>query len=107
MQFALGMGRDIDYQFNLRKDKLCSLYVAWESTLTGIPCPDGLPEWGPSPEEIMQYRARYVLGGGAEMTEESGFDYDVDFEADADGLLIEHLESLRISENYRDLHNSL
>lgn len=102
------MGRDLDYQLNLRKDKLCRLYVAWESTLTGIPFADGLPEWGPTPDEneIMQYRARYVLGGGVEMTEEGGFDYDVDFEADTDGLLIEHLESLRISENYRDLHNS-
>lgn len=103
---SLGMGRDLDYQLNLRKDKLCRLYVAWESTLTGIPFADGLPEWGPTADEIMQYRARYVLGGGAEMTEEGGFDYDVDFEADADGLLIEHLESLRISENYRDFHNS-
>lgn len=37
-----------------------------------------------------------------------GYEYDVDFEAEADALLIEHLESLRISENYRELqHQSL
>lgn len=94
----------MEYQLNLRKEKLCRLYVAWECTLTGIPFADGLPEWGPTQDEIMQYRARYVLGGGMEI-DEGGYEYDVDFEAEADGLLVEHLESLRILENYRELQN--
>lgn len=99
------MGEDIEYQLNLRKDKLCCLYVVWERSLTGIPFVDGLPQWGPTQDEMIQYRARYALGGGVETGEDVGYEYDVDFEAEADGLLVEHLESLRISENYRELQN--
>lgn len=40
------------------------------------------------------------------MAEDSGYEYDVDFEAEADGLLIEHLDSLRITENYRDINST-
>lgn len=93
---------DIEYQLNMRKDKLSHLFVAWERTLVGVPPTEGLPEWGPSEEEIIQYRAVHVLGGGVE---EGGYEYDVDFETEADGLLIEHLDSLRIMENYREIQN--
>lgn len=102
------MGEDIKYQLMLRKDKLCCLYVSWERHLTGVPFVDGLPQWGPSQDEMMEYRVRYTLGSGVEIGEEGGYEYDVDFEAEADALLVEHLESLRISENYRELqHQSL
>ena len=79
--------------------------MAWEQTLIGVPVADGLPEWGPSPEEIVEYRAAHVLGGGVEIVDEGGYEYDVDFETEADGLLIEHLDSLRISENYHEIQN--
>lgn len=90
----------MEYQLRMRKDKLCRLFVAWERTLVGVPVAEGLPEWGPSSEEISEYRAVHVLGGGVEIVDEGGYDYDVDFETEADGLLIEHLDSLRITENY-------
>ncbi|KAJ3738040.1 hypothetical protein EV360DRAFT_77194, partial [Lentinula raphanica] len=96
---------DIKFQLQTRKDKLCRLLVAWERTLVGVPVALGLPEWGPTTDELTQYRAVFVLGGGVEMAEESSYEYDVDFEADADGLLVEHLDSLRIYENYRELHD--
>src|ERR1700742_4407579 len=99
------MGDDLEYQLKLRKVKLCRLYVAWQSTLIGISVMDGLPEWGPTQDEIMQYQAQATLGGGLETVKDGGFDYDVDFEAEVDGLLVEHLESLGISENYRELQN--
>ena len=68
----------------------------------GVPATDGLPEWGPSQDEIAHFRAVHILGVGVDLVEEAGYDYDVDFEAEADGLLVEHLDSLRISENYRE-----
>jgi len=72
----------------------------------GVPAEEGLPEWGPSGEDLAEYRAVHVLGGGIEIVEEAGYEYDVEFEAEADGLLIEHLDSLRITENYRDMQAS-
>ncbi|KAE9387003.1 hypothetical protein BT96DRAFT_948710 [Gymnopus androsaceus JB14] len=57
-------------------------------------------------EDLAEYRAVHVLGGGIEIVEEAGYEYDVEFEAEADGLLIEHLDSLRITENYRDMQAS-
>ena len=72
----------------------------------GIPVEDGLPEWGPSEDEIIQHRAVQVFGGGVEAVEDGGYEYDVEFEAEADGLLVEHLDSLRITENYRKLQNN-
>ncbi|KAJ3816555.1 hypothetical protein F5880DRAFT_1619187 [Lentinula raphanica] len=97
---------DIKFQLKTRKDKLCHLLVVWERTLVGVPVALDLPEWGPTTDELAQYRAVFVLGGGVEMAEEGSYEYDVDFEADADGLLVEHLDSLRIHENYRELHDS-
>ena len=41
-----------------------------------------------------------MLGSGVELAEDTGFEYDVEFEQEADGLLVEHLDSLTISENY-------
>lgn len=94
---------DIEYQLNMRKDKLSHLFVIWERTLIGVPAAEGSPEWGPSEEAIIQYRALHAFGGGVE---EGGYEYDVDFETEADGLLIEHLDSLRTTENYREIQNT-
>jgi hypothetical protein len=96
------LGADIEYQLQMRKNRLCRLFVAWERTVVGVPTGDNLPEWGPLEEDISMYRAVRVLGGGIEVAEETGFDYDVEFEQEADGLLVEHLDSLMISENYRE-----
>jgi hypothetical protein len=99
------LGADIEYQLQTRKNRLLQLFVAWERTLVGVPAGDNLPEWGPSGQEINIYRAVHVLGSGVESAEETGFDYDVDFEQEADGLLIEHLDNLTLSENYREHGN--
>lgn len=97
----------IKHRLALRKRELCGLYVLWERSLVGLPVKDDLPEWGPSEEEIVQQRALRVLGGGGtEVPEDSGYEYDVEFEAEADGLLIEHLDSLRITENYRNINST-
>ncbi|KAJ3743316.1 hypothetical protein EV360DRAFT_90237 [Lentinula raphanica] len=97
---------NIKFQLQLRKDRLCRLLVAWERSLVGVPALENLPEWGPTPNELTQYRAVFVQGGGFEIAEESTYDYDVDFEIEADGLLIEHLDSLGIVENYREMQSS-
>ncbi|KAJ3816745.1 hypothetical protein F5880DRAFT_1618976 [Lentinula raphanica] len=97
---------NIKFQLELRKEKLCRLLVIWERSLVGVPASEDLPEWGPTENELTQYRAVYVLGGGYEVVEDSAYDYDVEFEVEADGLLIEHLDSLHLSENYRELQNS-
>ena len=104
--FVSDFDADTEYQLRLKRNKLCRLYIAWERSLVGVPAAEGLPEWGPSQTEIIQYRVRHVLGEGVEIVEEGGYDYDVEFEADADGLLVEHLDSLRVSENYRDFQSS-
>jgi len=96
----------VEHQLSLKKRELCRLFVVWERTLVGVPAKEGLPEWGPSGEDLAQYRAVHVLGGGIEIVKEAGYEYDVEFEAEADGLLIEHLDSLRITENYRDMQAS-
>ncbi|KAE9388805.1 hypothetical protein BT96DRAFT_947343 [Gymnopus androsaceus JB14] len=94
----------VEHQLSLKKRELCCLFVVWERTL--VPAEEGLPEWGLSGEDLAEYRAVHVLGGGREIVEEAGYEYDVEFEAEADGLLIEHLDSLRITENYQDMQAS-
>lgn len=74
--------------------------MTWERSLTGIPFGDVLPEWGPTEDKVMEYSTRYVLSGGMDIVDKGGDEYDVDFKVDADGLLVEHLDSLRISETY-------
>ncbi|KIK64665.1 hypothetical protein GYMLUDRAFT_240636 [Collybiopsis luxurians FD-317 M1] len=53
---------------------------------------DELPTWGPSEEEVFQVHGELVLGGGIDAADEEGF--DVEFEAEANGLLTEHLDNL-------------
>ncbi|KAE9405467.1 hypothetical protein BT96DRAFT_988503 [Gymnopus androsaceus JB14] len=96
----------VEHQLSLKKRELCCLFVVWERTLVGVPAKEGLPEWGPSGEDLAEYRDVHVLGGGIEIVKEAGYEYDVEFEAEADGLLIEHLDSLRITENYQDMQAS-
>ncbi|KAF9070196.1 hypothetical protein BDP27DRAFT_1362776 [Rhodocollybia butyracea] len=72
----------------------------WERSIVGVPNSDNLPELGPSEEDICMYQVVHVLGSGVEAAEDMGFDYHVEFKQEADGLLVEHLDSLAISENY-------
>ena len=94
------------YQLQSRRDSLLRLFVIWECNIVGIPTEENLPDWGPLEEDISLHRAVYVSGSGIELSEETGFEYDVEFEHEADGLLVEHLDSLTISENYRDRWNA-
>lgn len=97
----------MEYQLQVRKRRLAQLYVAWERSLVGVPAGDNLPDWGISQEDISVFRVVHVLGGGVETIEENGFDYDVEFEQEADGLLVEHLDNLTISEYYRERQSNL
>lgn len=65
--------------------------------MVGVPAGTDLPEWGPSGEELIAACGKKMTGGGVEVIEDG---YDVEFEEQADGLLVEHLDSLRIHENY-------
>ncbi|KAE9384670.1 hypothetical protein BT96DRAFT_950393 [Gymnopus androsaceus JB14] len=105
MQEWFSLGRSVQYQLNLRKERLCCLFVTWERSIVGVACGENLPEWGPSDSEIVNARGVHVLGGGIEVAEDG--DYDIEFEHDADGLLIEHLDSLTISENYREMQSNI
>lgn len=94
------MGRDVQYQIYLRRGHLLRLYAAWERTIVGVPMGEHLPEWGLTDDEVAQARVDILFGGGVGLIDDGG--YDVEFEQDADQLLVEHLESIRISENYRE-----
>ncbi|KAF9070217.1 hypothetical protein BDP27DRAFT_1382877 [Rhodocollybia butyracea] len=80
---------------------------AMQECVVGVPNGDNLPEWGPLEDEIRMHQAVHILGSGVEAIEETGFNYNVEFEQEADGLLVEHLDSLTISENYRDQQSNL
>ena len=88
------------YQLQSRRENLLQLFVIWECNIVGIPTEEDVLEWGPLEEEIAPYRAVYVSGSEIELSEDIGFEYDVDFEQEADGLLVEHLDNLTILENY-------
>lgn len=59
-----------------------------------------LPSWGPTAEQIVQARSNTLFGGGA-WPSDAG-EYDIEFEEDADGLLVEYLDNIRIADNYRE-----
>lgn len=99
------MSHGTRYQLGLRKKKLCQLFVTWERTTVGVASVDDLPTWGPSEDEIVGARAIHLLGGNRDAVEDE--DFDVEFEDEPDGLLIEHLDSFTISENYRAMHNNI
>ncbi|KIK51035.1 hypothetical protein GYMLUDRAFT_252449 [Collybiopsis luxurians FD-317 M1] len=84
--------RDICYHLNILKDQLLRLYVVWERAIVGVPSEVDLPAWGPSQEDIQHARGDYFLGTGVDLVEEDMF--DMEFEVEADELLIEHLDSL-------------
>ncbi|KAJ3709644.1 hypothetical protein DFJ43DRAFT_1162491 [Lentinula guzmanii] len=80
------------------------LFVAWERAIVGIPATENLPEWGLSQGEMIRAREEQVFGGGIEQMEDA---FDIEFEADADELLTEHLDSLRVTENYKESRRSI
>jgi len=56
-------------------------------------------------DEVVGARGIHVLGSGIDVAEDG--DYDLEFEHEVDGLLVEHLDSLTISENYRAMQNNV
>ncbi|KAJ3764685.1 hypothetical protein FB446DRAFT_795852 [Lentinula raphanica] len=101
-----GTDENIEFQLKQRRNNLCWLLVVWERTLVDVPFTEGLPEWGPTPDELAHYCTVFVLSGGVDLVKDCSYDFDVDFEEEADGLLVEHLDSLRVTENYRELQHS-
>ncbi|KAJ3739561.1 hypothetical protein DFH05DRAFT_1537978 [Lentinula detonsa] len=95
---------NIFFQVEIRKDRLRRLFVAWERAIVGIPATENLPEWGLSQGEMIRAREEQVFGGGIEQMEDA---FDIEFEADADELLTEHLDSLRVTENYKESRRSI
>ncbi|KIK64887.1 hypothetical protein GYMLUDRAFT_240826 [Collybiopsis luxurians FD-317 M1] len=94
---------NLKYQLKLQKQWLCRLYATWEWAFVGVPASDELPAWGPLEEEVFQVCGELVLGGGIDAADEEGF--DVEFEAEADGLLTEHLDSLQVTRNYQEMQS--
>lgn len=88
------------YQFQLKLEYLLRLYVTWEQRIVGVLMGSDLPSWGPTPEQIVQARANTLFGGGAGLSDAG--EYDVEFEEDADALLVEYLDNIRIVDNYRE-----
>ncbi|KAE9385763.1 hypothetical protein BT96DRAFT_1006754 [Gymnopus androsaceus JB14] len=82
------LGRGVKYQLGLRKERLCRLFVTWERTIVGVASTEGLPDWGPSVDEVVGARGIHVLGSGIDVAEDG--DYDLEFEHEVDGLLVEH-----------------
>lgn len=78
--------------------------MTWEQAIVGVPMVENAElEWGPSEQDIIHARNELVAGNGVEYSDDNI--YDVEFEAEADDLLTEHLDSLRIVQNYRDLNS--
>ncbi|KIK54577.1 hypothetical protein GYMLUDRAFT_249302 [Collybiopsis luxurians FD-317 M1] len=86
------------YQFETWKQQLCRLYTTWERAMVGVPASRELPGWGPLEHDILEARSQVLLGGGIEVADEDVF--NIEFEAEADELLTEHLDSLRVMQNY-------
>jgi hypothetical protein len=89
---------NLKYQFKTQKCQLCQLYMTWERAMVGVPASRELPGWGPSEHDILEAHSQALLGGSIEVADEDIF--NIEFKAEADELLTEHLDSLRVMQNY-------
>ncbi|KIK51810.1 hypothetical protein GYMLUDRAFT_251733 [Collybiopsis luxurians FD-317 M1] len=105
LQVAISASKsDVCYCLETLKGQLLHLFVVWEWSIIGVPAGPDLPGWGPSQGKIECTQGEYILGGGVDNVKEEML--DVEFEAEADDLLTEHLDSLWITEYYCNLNNS-
>ena len=110
---AIGNNEDLIYQLDLRAQELCQLCVIWRSKLRPISA-DVDDFWGPSAADLQQaseleFNPRWEDDSDAEEedcqsvedNEDSGEDWGGVGYEDSDGDLIESLEALAFSDEYR------
>jgi hypothetical protein len=113
MSMPIGDNEDLIYQLDLRAQELCQLCVTWRSKLRPIPV-DVDEFWGPSTNDLqraseLEFNPRWEADSDTEEedcqsgegSDDSGEDWGgVEYE-DSDGDLIESLEALAFSDEYR------
>jgi hypothetical protein len=113
MSMIIGDNEDLIYQLDLRARELCRLCVTWRSKLRPIPVDDD-EFWGPSANDLQQaseleFNPRWEDDSGTEEedhrsgegSDDSGEDWGGVRYEDSDGDLIESLEALAFSDEYR------
>ena len=112
MSIATGNNAGLIYQLDARARKLCQLCVTWKSKLRPIPA-DVDEFWGPSADDLKQaleleFNSRWEDDSDTEEdsqsdkgSEDSDEDWgNVEYE-NSDGDLLESLEALAFSDEYR------
>ncbi|GLB34365.1 hypothetical protein LshimejAT787_0112490 [Lyophyllum shimeji] len=105
----------VDYELQLRRAALCRLCAVWQKHTQSLDFGDvsTLPEWGPSPEEIMAAR----VAQGTASVNEAEEDWDLDQRAsldDEDGLdvveadetdllLVDTLDTVDLADAFRSM----
>ncbi|THV02106.1 hypothetical protein K435DRAFT_853082 [Dendrothele bispora CBS 962.96] len=87
----------LQHQLKLHRKSLLTMYAHWEKPLVELS--DGFPtEWGPSQEDISE--VRHQVYTDAVESEEIG-DLDIDFEEEADPVLVERLDTFELVDSFR------
>ncbi|KAK7448049.1 hypothetical protein VKT23_013806 [Stygiomarasmius scandens] len=89
---------DIHHQLDLRRKRLCQLCVVWQGALADFGG-EWMNDWGPSEEEMADARAMEQEAFVDGTDEDQGL--DVDFETDVDPVVMEHEETVALTEVYR------
>jgi len=110
----LGDNEDLVYQLDLQAQELCRLCLTWRSKLQPIPT-DQDEFWGPSEHELkmmseFEFNPSLEDNGEAEgeydqsrgSSDDSGEDWAGVVHEDSDGDLIESLDALALSDEYRE-----
>ncbi|THV03125.1 hypothetical protein K435DRAFT_916154 [Dendrothele bispora CBS 962.96] len=87
----------LQHQLKLHRRYLLMMYAHWEKPLVELS--DGFPkEWGPSQEDISEVRL-HVYTDAVESEETEGL--DIDFEEEADPVLVEQLDTFELVDSFR------
>ncbi|KAK7442251.1 hypothetical protein VKT23_016221 [Stygiomarasmius scandens] len=89
---------DIQYQLNLRRKRLCQLCVVWQGALVDF-AGGWMKNWGPSEDELADAQAMEQEAFVEGTDEDQGL--DVDFETEIDLVVMEHEETVALTEVYR------
>ncbi|KAK7441363.1 hypothetical protein VKT23_016610 [Stygiomarasmius scandens] len=89
---------DIQHQLGLRRKRLCQLCVLWQDALADF-AGDWMRDWGPSEDELGDARAMEQEAFVEGVDEEQGM--DIEFETEVDPVIMEHEETVALTEVYR------
>ncbi|KAK7441187.1 hypothetical protein VKT23_016668 [Stygiomarasmius scandens] len=89
---------DIQHQLGLRRKRLNRLCVVWQDALVEF-AGEWMNDWGPSKFELADARAMEEDAFVEGADEEQGL--DVDFESEIDPVVMEHEETVALTEVYR------